>query len=579
MAKGRENMAGDNWIYTYYQEIKNGKANVGRWIRLVYEYVVHGLETKEFFFNPAKANAAIEYFETKVFHTEGPLAPGVMQLETWQKALLSCVYGLVDKNGLRQFREIVLLEARKNGKTKLASGMGKYTWELEGGFGARVFCLAPKLDQADLVYNDIWMMEQLDPEWQELRDEVKAKDKYGRLINDDSMLARHRQTDLCIPGTNSTVKKIAFAAKTSDGFNPSLAICDEVAAWVGDAGLKQYEVMKSGMGARPEGLLLSCTTAGYVSDGIFDELMKRSTRFLLGDSKETKLLPFLYMIDDIDKWNDINELRKSNPNLGVSVSVDYMLEEIAIAEGSLSKKAEFLCKYCNIKQNSSLAWLPAQTVNAISGNPIQLEDYRGCYCVVGIDLSQTTDLTAAVAVIEKDGQLNVVAHFWMPSEKLETRTAEDGVPYPAYLQRGFLSLSGENFVDYHDVKEWLDALIRDYEIYPLKVGYDRYSSQYLVKDLEGTGYQTDDVYQGDNLWPVLQEIEGLIKDGRIRIGDNDLLKSHLLNAAIKMSIERGRGRLVKINQRARIDGVAALSDAMTVRQKWFSEIGVQLRNE
>jgi len=572
-------MAGDNWIYTYYQEIKNGKVNVGRWIRLVYEYVVHGLETKKFFFNPAKASAAIEYFETKVFHTEGPLAPGVMQLETWQKALLSCVYGLVDKNDLRQFREIVLLEARKNGKTKLASGMGKYTWELEGGFGAKVFCLAPKLDQADLVYNDIWMMEQLDPEWQELRDEVKAKDKYGRLINDDSMLARHRQTDLCIPGTNSTVKKIAFAAKTSDGFNPSLAICDEVAAWVGDAGLKQYEVMKSGMGARPEGLLLSCTTAGYVSDGIFDELMKRSTRFLLGDSKETKLLPFLYMIDDIDKWNDINELRKANPNLGVSVSVDYMLEEIAVAEGSLSKKAEFMCKYCNIKQNSSLAWLPAQAINAISGKAIDLETMRGCYCVAGIDLSQTTDLTAAVAVIEKDGRLNVLAHFWMPSERIDQRVAEDGVPYWEYVKRGFLSLSGENFVDYSDVFRWMTQLISEHELYPLRVGYDRYSAQYLIKDLESSGFTCSDVYQGDNLWPVLQEFEGLIKDKKIYIGDNDLLKSHLLNAAVKMSIERGRGRLVKINQRARIDGVAALTDALCVRQHDYDEIGYQLQND
>ena len=572
-------MAGDNWIYTYYQEIKNGKANVGRWIRLVYEYVVHGLETKEFFFNPAKANAAIEYFETKVFHTEGPLAPGVMQLETWQKALLSCVYGLVDKNDLRQFREIVLLEARKNGKTKLASGMGKYTWELEGGFGARVFCIAPKLDQADLVYNDIWTMTTLDPEWQELREETRELDAQHRKVKDDSMLARHRQSDLSIPGTNSIVKKIAFSAKKSDGFNPSLAICDEVAAWQGDAGLKQYEVMKSGMGARPEGILLSCTTSGYINDGIYDELMKRATRFLLGDSKETKLLPMLYMIDDVGKWNDIGELRKSNPNLGTSIPIDYMIEEIAVAEGSLSKKAEFMCKYCCIKQNSSLAWLPAQTIAQISGDPIRLEDFRGCYCVAGIDLSQTTDLTAAVIVIERDGILNVFAHFWMPAERIEQRAAEDGVPYFDYIRRGFLSASGENIVDYSDVYTWMAELISEHEIYPLKVGYDRYSSQYLVKDLEGAGFQTDSVYQGDNLWPVLQEIEGLIKDGRVRIGDNDLLKSHLLNAAIKMSIERGRGRLVKINQRARIDGVAALADAMTVRQKWYSEIGYQLQNE
>jgi len=422
-------------------------------------------------------------------------------------------------------------------------------------------------------------MTTLDPEWQELRDTVKELDAQHRKIHDDSMLARHRQTDLSIPGTNSTVKKIAFSAKKSDGFNPSLAICDEVAAWAGDAGLKQYEVMKSGMGARPEGILLSCTTAGYISDGIYDELMKRSTRFLLGESKETKLLPFLYMIDDTEKWNDIDELRKANPNLGVSVSVDYMLEEIAIAEGSLSKKAEFMCKYCNIKQNSSLAWLPATSVSAISGPAIDINSLRGSYCVAGLDLSQTTDLTAAVVIVEKYGRLNVLAHFWMPAEKIDEATERDGVPYWTYVKRGFLSLSGDNFIDYHDCYNWFTSLLSEHELYPLKVGYDRYSAQYLVKDLEAAGFQMDDVYQGDNLWPVLQEMEGLIKDGQLYIGNNDLLKMHLLNAAVKISTERGRGRLVKINQTARIDGTAALADALCVRQKWFGEIGAQLRNE
>ena len=579
MGRNGVDMAGDNWIYTYYQGIKDGTYTVGKWIRLIYERIIHDLETKAYFFDPKKAAAAIDWIETHCFHTEGPLAPSPLKLEVWQKAFYSCVYGLVDENGYRQFREIVLLVARKNGKSKIASSTGSYTYRLEGGFGARVFCIAPKLDQADLVYNDIWMMTTLDPEWQELKDEVKQKDSQRRLINDDSMLPRHRQTDLSIPGTNSTVKKIAFSAKKSDGFNPSLAICDEVAAWQGDAGLKQYEVMKSGMGARPEGILLSCTTAGYISDGIYDELIKRSTRFLLGDSKERKLLPFLYMIDDVNKWNDINELRKSNPNLGVSVSVDYMLEEIAIAEGSLSKKAEFMCKYCNIKQNSSLAWLPAQNIEDISGGEICLEDFRGSYCVCGLDLSQTTDLTAAVALIEKNGMLYVFSHFWLPSQRIEEATERDGVPYWTYVQRGELSLSGDNFVDYRDCYAWFESLIRDYEIYPLKVGYDRYSSQYLIQDLEGAGFQCDSVFQGDNLWPVLQELEGIIKDKRITIGNNPLMKMHLLNSAIKMSTERGRGKLVKITPTAHIDGTAALADALTVRQKWYSEIGYQLKNE
>ena len=572
-------MAGDNWILAYYQGIKDGTYTVGKWISLIYERIIKDLEANRYYFDQKKANAAIDWIESHCFHTEGPKAEKFIELETWQKALISSMFGLVNKKGERQFREFLLLVGRKNGKTKLASSIASYIWRLEGGFGSRVFCIAPKLDQADLVYNDIWMMTTLDPEWQNLREEVKQKDKFGRLINDDSMLARHRMSDLSIPGANSTVKKIAFSSKKSDGFNPSLAICDEVAAWEGDKGLKQYEVMKSGMGARPEGILLSCTTAGYISDGIYDELMKRSTRFLLGDSKESKLLPFLYMIDDIEKWNDINELRKANPNLGVSVSADYMIEEIAVAEGSLSKKAEFFCKYCNIKQNSSLAWLPATSVSAISGEPIDIESLRGSYCVAGLDLSQTTDLTAAVVVVEKAGRLNVLAHFWMPAEKIDEATERDAVPYWTYVKRGILSLSGDNFVDYHDCYNWFTSLLSEHELYPLKVGYDRYSAQYLVKDLEGAGFQMDDVYQGDNLWPVLQEMEGLIKDGQLYIGDNDLLKMHLLNAAVKISTERGRGRLIKINQTARIDGTAALADALCVRQKWFGEIGVQLRNE
>ena len=571
-------MSGDNWIYTYYQGIKDGTYTVGKWITLIYERIISDLEAKRYFFDQKKANAAIEWIESHCFHTEGPLAPGSITLEVWQKAFFSCVYGLVDENGHRQFREVVLLVGRKNGKTKVASSLGDYTYRQEGGFGSRVFCIAPKLDQADLVYNDIWMMTTMDPEWQALKEDLTQTNERGYRIKDDSMLARHRQTDLSIPGTNSTVKKIAFSAKKSDGFNPSLAICDEVAAWAGDAGLKQYEVMKSGMGARPEGILLSCTTAGYISDGIFDELMKRSTRFLLGDSKETKLLPFLYMIDDIEKWNDINELRKANPNLGVSVPVDYMLEEIAIAEGSLSKKAEFMCKYCNIKQNSSLAWLPATAVSAISGPAIDMEALRGSYCVAGLDLSQTTDLTCACAVIEKDGRMNVIAHFWMPAERIDEATERDAVPYWTYVKRGFLSLSGDNFMDYRDCYKWFEDLIRVHELYPLKVGYDRYSSQYLVRDLEAAGFQCDDVFQGDNLWPVLQEMEGLIKDKQLYIGDNDLMKMHLLNVAVKMNVERGRGRLVKVHPTARVDGVAALADALCVRQKWHGEIGAQLSN-
>jgi phage terminase large subunit-like protein len=182
-------------------------------------------------------------------------------------------------------------------------------------------------------------------------------------------------------------------------------------------------------------------------------------------------------------------------------------------------------------------------------------------------------------VIERDGVLNVFAKFWLPANKIEEATARDNVPYNIYIQRGILEASGDNYIDYHDCFNWLRSLVEDYEIFPLKVGYYRYSAQYLVQDLDAYGFQTDDVFQGTNLWGVLQEMEGLMKDGKINIGDNDLLKMHLLNCAINYESRSARGRLVKLSPTLHIDGAAALSDALCVRQKWYNEIGEQLMNK
>lgn len=548
----------NNFILQYYQAIKDGTEVVGRWVLLWYEYVVQGLQAGRFCFDAKKAGKAIRFIENFCRHHEGDLAPQLIKLELWQKAFVSVVFGVLDKNGRRQFREVILIVARKNGKTLFAAAVAVYCMIMDGEYGARIYFAAPKLEQASICYDAFYQMLTKEPELDEL--------------------IKKRRSDIYVAESNSSAKELAFNSKKSDGFNISLCVADEIASWPGVQGLRMYEVIASSFGARTQPLLLSISTAGYINEGIYDELIKRATRLLFGNSKEKRLAPFLYMIDDVEKWNDINELRKSNPNLGVSVSVDYMLEEIAKAEGSRSKKAEFLTKYCNIKQSSSQAWLEAQVVERASGPALQLEDFRNCYCVGGIDLSQTTDLTACVAVIERGGELYVFAQFFLPAEKLEEAAERDGLPYSIYVQRGLLTPSGENFVDYHDCYAWFCRLIEQYQIYPLQVGYDRYSAQYLVKDMQQYGFHMDDVYQGFNLTPVIRETEGLLKDGKIHIGDNDLLKVHLLDMAVKTDSESGRCKPVKLAPTAHIDGGAALLDAMTVRQKYYAEIGEQLKN-
>ena len=548
----------NNFIFEYYQKIQDGSEIVGQWIKLWYEYIVRGLEKGSFFFDSKKAGKAIRFIETFCRHHEGALAPQLIRLELWQKALVSVLFGIIDGDGYRQFREALIVIARKNGKTLLAAAIAAYCAFLDGEYGGRIYFAAPKLEQAALCYDAFYQMIDKDPEL--------------------APMSKKRRSDIYIADSNTSAKPLAFSAKKSDGLNISLCIADENASWPGEQGLKFYEVIKSSFGARRQPLLLSISTAGYINEGIYDELMKRATRVLKGDSKERRLAPFLYIIDDIGKWNDINELKKSNPNMGVSVSVDYLLEEIAVAEGSLSKKAEFLTKYCNIKQNSSQAWLSTKAVEKCSGEPICLDDFRNTYCVGGIDLSRTTDLTACTAIIEKDGKMYVFAKFFLPAEKLEEATARDGLPYSAYIKRGFLKLSGDNFVDYHDCFDWFKMLVEEYQIYPLQIGYDRYTAQYLVQEMTQYGFHMDDVFQGYNLTPVIREVEGQMKDGIFDIGDNDLLKVHLLNMAVKSEAESGRSKLVKMNVADHIDGGAALLDALTVRQKYYAEIGEQLKN-
>lgn len=549
----------DNYILAYYQSIKDGSVKVNKWVRLLYSQIVKGLEEGRFYYSNKLATKAVRFIENFCHHHEGELAPGLLRLELWQKALVSLIFGIVDETGARQFREVFFVVGRKNGKTLMAAAIAEYCTFLDGEYGGRIYFAAPKLEQAALCFDAYHQMILQEPEL--------------------NAMAQKRRTDIYIADNNTTAKPLAFSAKKSDGLNVSVAILDEVSSWSGEQGLKFYEVIKSSVGARRQPLILSMSTAGYINEGVFDELMKRSTRVLLGDSKESRLLPVLYTIDNLDKWNDINELQKSMPNLGVSVSVDYMLEEVAIAENSLSKKSEFITKYCNIKQNSSLAWLDSRDIEAATGEPLKLEDFRGCYCVGGFDLSRTTDLTAACIVIEKDDRLYVISKFFLPGERIDELQQLDGVPYDIYIRRGLLEPSGENIIDYNDVFNWFKGLIENYEIYPLKVGYDRYSASYLVQQMDGYGFHMDNVFQGFNLHPVITEFEGLLKDRKIDIGDNDLLKIHLYNSALKISTEKGRSRLVKVNPSTHIDGMAALLDALTVRQKWYGQIGEQLKNK
>lgn len=559
----------ENAILAYYQQINDGSILVGKWIHLLYEVILDGLQSHKWFYDHKKARNAIGFLERFCHHNKGVLAPQRLKLELWQRASISLIFGIVDDHGFRQFTEIFWVVGRKMGKSLIAGGIGCYEAYIDGSYGSELYFMGPKLDQADLCFQAFEFNVNQEPELAKRTKSTKSRGLY-------------------IEESNTTIKKLCFSDRKSDGYNPQFYNADEVAAWPGLRGLRQWEVMVSGTGAREQPMGLAISSAGYEREGLYDEFMKRGTNFLNGTSKEKHFLPMIYMIDDPSKWNDISELQKSLPGLGVSVSVKFILGQIETAMESKSKELEFKTKFCNLPQTSTLSWFDKETIDKMfldeDGNPYgyTLEDFRSNYAICGLDLSQTTDLCSACVIIEKDGILWVFSHFWLPTAKLDDATARDEVPYQIMIDKGFLSLSGDNFVDYHDVFNWFLALIQDYEILPLITGYDRWSAQYLIQDLQSAGFHMDSVTQGYNLSGIEDNLEGLMKNRQIRCADNNtLLKVHFFNAAQKLESNTGahpRKMLEKISKYAHVDGVASILDALCMRQNKWAELGDQLKN-
>lgn len=547
------------YLEIYKSRIEDGTDKVGKWMSLLLEFVERGLDKGDFFYNEKKADLAINFIERFCRHFEG--STSLIVLEPWQKFYLACVFGLVGADNLRQFREIVLIIARKQGKSLIAAAIQVYVFFCDDEAGMQIYNVAPKLKQAEIIFNGAY-----------------------RMIENCKTLSKRvkkRKSDLYQPRTNGSMMPLAFSSKKSDGLNPHMVTFDEFAVFDGVTGLKMADVMLSAVGARKQPLFLYTSTANYVDDGLYDNIMLRSTSVLLGTSKEKRLLPFIFMIDDEEKWDDIEELRKAMPNLGVSVQRSFIEDEIIKARESLSYRSEFKVKYCNLKQNAVSAWLSSKVITDSAGDKFSIEDFSHCYAVGGVDLSRTTDLTSATIVIKKGGKDYVINHSWMPANKVKEMEELDHIPYSLFIQKGFLSTSGENFIKYRDVVDWFVNIRKKYKMYVLVVGYDRYSAQDFVDEMEKANFPMDDVIQGTNLTPVIREFEGLVKDGTVRTGVNGLLQLHLANTALKKVDTDGhdnRVKIAKVDRQTHIDCVAATLDAYTVRQKYWNKYAYRLKN-
>lgn len=543
---------------TYIEEYNNWiKANpnkVCKKVKTVYARVVEDLktpkvvsfynkltgetETHTYIFDEKKSLKCINFIERYCRQSKGKWAGKPLKLELWQKAFLQTVFGFVDKDtGLRKYKKALLFVARKNGKSALDSGVANYMLTKDGEGGAEIYSVATKREQAKVV-------------WEESKRMIKKSPSLNKRI-------RCLIGGIYYDATDSFFRALASDSNSLDGLNSSLVICDEVHAWK-DKNL--MDVMYDSMSAREQPLLLETSTMGTVRQNVFDIEYDYASQVIDGTVPDEILFPVIYELDEEKEWLDEECWMKANPALGTIKSIKDIREKVERAKANPIELVNLLCKDFNVRQNSVNAWLTFEDLN----NEELYSDWKDTYCIGGCDLSSTTDLTCATLLGVKNKKIRIKQMYWIPTNLLEKKVIDDKIPYDKWLKNGWLRLSGDSKIDYHDVTKWFLEQVQEFDLRPLWIGYDSWNAQFWCDEMKQYGFQMVEVRQGYKTESApLKQMKADLMDKKINYNNNPILKWNLSNVVVRMD-DNENIMLSKEKSRQRIDGAASLMDAYVI---------------
>ena len=511
-------------------------------------------ERHTYIFDEKKARRPIEFIESYLRQSKGKWNGKPLKLELFQKAMLEALYGFVDKDtGLRKYRKVIFFVARKNGKSVLDSAIANYMLTKDGEGGAEVYSIATKKEQAKIV-------------WEESKRMIKKSPELNKRIR-------------CLVGgiyydyNDSYFRALASDSNSLDGLNSHLVIADEVHAWK-DKNL--LDVMYDSMSAREQPLLLETSTMGTIRQNVFDIEYDYASQVIDGVIQDETLLPIIYELDDEKEWTNEECWYKANPALGVIKSLKDLRDKVERAKANPIELVNLLCKDFNIRQNSVNAWLTFEDLN----NEEIYTEWKDSYCVGGCDLSSTTDLTCATLLGVVKGKIRVKQMYWIPTNYLEKKVAEDKIPYDKWLKTGWLRLSGDSKIDYHDITKWFLEEVQQNDLRPLWIGYDSWNAEFWKQEMVESGFDMVEVRQGYKTESApLKQMKADLMDKKINYNNNPILKWNLSNVAIKQD-DNENIMITKEKSRQRIDGVASLMDAYVIfvnkRQEYLDYINEEV---
>jgi phage terminase large subunit-like protein len=441
---------------------------------------------------------------------------------------------------LRRFNEVILLIARKNGKTTFIAGIDLAEFFLSKGVD--IVCASNTSEQANILFDEINNMREASPTLEKRTSKNIFCIKFGKKNDKRSSLNK------------SKIKKMSAQSKNKDGYNIEVGCIDEVHEMTDS---KVYDAIKQSQSTKKEPLIFIITTEGVTVGGFLDSKLEYARKIIKGEIGDERVLPWLYTQDSQEEiFNDPKTWIKSNPSLGEIKQVSYLEDLMNKSKNDLATRVTMLCKDFNIKQTEDGSWLNFKDIE--NKDTFKIEDLRGSYAIGGVDLSSTTDLTAAVLYIEKQGKKYLISHFFMPSDVLKDRIQEDSVPYDIWVKKGYITLTEGSQNDFSLVTQWFRLVIDKYDIRPLWVGYDPWNSQYWVKEMEDMGFEMEKIRQGVyTLSEPMKQLEADLKNHELNYNNNPIMKWCLANTQAKVDIN-GNIQPSKLDSRLkRIDGTVA----------------------
>lgn len=476
-------------------------------------------------FDVEAANKAVRFFETRLRHLKGPKAGQLIKLEDWQKAVLGSIFGWKRPDGTRRFRKVFLYIPRKNGKTIFIAGIAVLMLACSSEGGQEIYSAASEKEQAKIAHDMAKGMVDKDPELSAILNPFKD----------------------CIVTKNGehTYKAISAEAYSKHGYNASTILIDELHAHPnGDL----VEVLESSIGARSQPLTLFATTADYDRPSTCNELLEYAMKVRDGAYADDEFLPILYMADQDDDWEKEETWRKANPNLGVSVPLEFFQAAYRKAKRIMSYQNTFRRLYLNQKTSQVNRWIDLADWDECAGleNNETPEEWReriieaaqGLPCHAGLDLGAVSDLCALTLLFDGNDlgypdALVLLPYAWCPTDAIEKKSETNQVLYQQFVDRGFMLTTPGNVADYRTIRRHINEIANMFEVIDMPADRLFQGAQLCTELREEDGINIIDFGQGFySMAAPVKDFEERVKAKRLIHGGNPLLRWQAGNAMV-----------------------------------------------